>query len=110
MSTFQLSQPRAQVPVSKVLTVFIVFAILTFFFSLNADAGTTGTEFLALYTQIQGWATGYLGRIFAVSAFLVGCGFSAARQNPMPAIFGLVLAMIIGFGPTLISSILSATV
>ena len=62
------------------------------------------------YDLVVGWAKGYLGKIFAISAFLVGCGFAAARQNPMPAIFGLVLALIIGFGPDLIESMLTATV
>lgn len=76
----------------------------------SARAGVTGTEFQATYELIVGWAKGYLGKIFAVAAFLIGCGFSAARQNPMPAIFGLVLALIIGFGPGLIESILTATV
>ena len=75
-----------------------------------AKAGVTGTEFQATYDLIVGWAKGYLGKIFAVAAFLIGAGFSAARQNPMPAIFGLVLALIIGFGPGLIESILTATV
>ena len=76
----------------------------------TAKAGTTGPEFQATYDLIVGWAKGYLGKIFAVAAFLIGAGFSAARQNPMPAVFGLVLALIIGFGPNLIESILTATV
>lgn len=110
MSTFNLSAPRAQVPVSKLLTVGLIFAVLFFLVVFNADAGVTGLEFKATYELVVGWAKGYLGKIFAISAFLVGCGFAAARQNPMPAIFGLVLALIIGFGPGLIESMLTATI
>jgi conjugal transfer pilus assembly protein TraA len=97
-------------PSRKTLLIasFIVVAILATM--ATAKAGVTGTEFQATYDLIVGWAKGYLGKIFAVAAFLIGAGFSAARQNPMPAIFGLVLALIIGFGPSLIESILTATV
>jgi conjugal transfer pilus assembly protein TraA len=85
--------------------IFVIVALMA-----TAKAGVTGAEFQATYDLLVGWAKGYLGKIFAVAAFLIGCGFSAARQNPMPAIFGLVLALIIGFGPALIESILTATV
>ena len=87
------------------LAILTVIILMT-----RAKAGVTGTEFQATYDLIVGWAKGYLGKIFAVAAFLIGAGFSAARQNPMPAIFGLVLALIIGFGPALIESILTAVV
>ena len=75
-----------------------------------AHAGTTGTEFQDLYDLMIGWAKGYLGKIFAVVSFLVGIGFAAARQSMMPAVTGLTLAMVIGFGPSLIEKILTATV
>lgn len=95
---------RTTLIVASIIFVAII-ALMT-----TAKAGVTGTEFQATYDLIVGWAKGYLGKIFAVAAFLIGAGFSAARQNPMPAIFGLVLALIIGFGPSLIESILTATV
>lgn len=93
-------------------TFFIVslFFVSVIAMMAAAKAGVTGTEFQETYDLLVGWAKGYLGKIFAVAAFLVGCGFSAARQNPMPAVFGLVLALIIGFGPSLIERILTATV
>ena len=37
-----------------------------------AIAGTTGTEFTALYNMVKGWSEGYLGRTLAIAAFLVG--------------------------------------
>lgn len=75
-----------------------------------AHAGTTGDEFKEVYDLFIGWAKGYLGKIFAIAAFLIGCGFAAARQTPMPAIFGLIMALIIGFGPGLIEKILTAII
>lgn len=99
------SLPSRKTFLIATLCIVAVLAMMT-----AAKAGVTGTEFQATYDLIVGWAKGYLGKIFAVAAFLIGAGFSAARQNPMPAIFGLVLALIIGFGPSLIESILTATV
>lgn len=107
--TCQVATTR-QIQKSRILTAALVFIVLMFMLNLGADAGVTGLEFKATYDLVVGWAKGYLGKIFAICAFLVGCGFAAARQNPMPAIFGLVLALIIGFGPDLIESMLTATV
>lgn len=107
--TRQVATTR-QIQKSRILTAALVFIVLMFLLNLGADAGVTGLEFKTTYDLVVGWAKGYLGKIFAISAFLVGCGFAAARQNPMPAIFGLVLALIIGFGPDLIESMLTATV
>lgn len=100
--------PRAPSRKTLVLSTLIIMAVLLLM--AGAHAGVTGTEFQATYDMVVGWAKGYLGKLFAVAAFLVGCGFSAARQNPLPAIFGLVLALVIGFGPALIESILTATI
>ena len=97
-------------PSRKVMVLALLAMMFLVIFMAGANAGVTGTEFQSTYDLIVGWAKGYLGKIFAVAAFLVGCGFAAARQNAMPAIYGLVLALIIGFGPTLIESILTATI
>lgn len=97
-------------PSRKTMVVATAILVAILLMMAAAQAGVTGTEFQPTYELIVGWAKGYLGKIFAVAAFLIGAGFSAARQNPMPAIFGLVLALIIGFGPSLIESILTATI
>lgn len=101
----QTSTPSRKTLVIATMLLMVIMALMA-----TAHAGVTGVEFQPTYDLIIGWAKGYLGKIFAVAAFLIGAGFSAARQNPMPAIFGLVLALIIGFGPSLIESILTATV
>jgi conjugal transfer pilus assembly protein TraA len=97
-------------PSRKTFVVLSIVLAIAMVFMATVHAGTTGLEFKETFDLLVGWAKGYLGKIFAVAAFLIGCGFSAARQNPMPAIFGLVLALIIGFGPNLIDSILTATI
>lgn len=102
-------QHRSTLVSKRHLGIALTLAAIALLMS-SAHAGVTGTEFQETYDLIVGWAKGYLGKIFAIAAFLIGAGFSAARQNPMPAIFGLVLALIIGFGPSLIESILTAVV
>lgn len=101
----QTSTPSHKTLLIATMVLMAVMALMA-----TAHAGVTGTEFQVTYDLLVGWAKGYLGKIFAVAAFLIGAGFSAARQNPMPAIFGLVLALIIGFGPSLIESVLTATI
>ncbi len=105
-NTFANAMPtrKALIQWGIVLLVALVLCMAT------AQAGTTGDEFKETYDLVIGWAKGYLGKLFAMAAFLVGLGFSAARQNPMPAIFGLVLALIAGFGPSLIEKIMTATI
>lgn len=75
-----------------------------------ASAGVTGDEFQELYENAKNWADGYLGRAIAMLAFLLGAGWSAARQNMMPIIFGLILAILISIGPDLLDRLLSAVV
>ncbi|MBB3221702.1 TraA family conjugative transfer protein [Pseudoduganella umbonata] len=75
-----------------------------------ASAGTTGDEFKELYDNAKDWANGYLGRVIAMLSFLLGAGWSAAKQNMMPVIFGLILAIIISIGPALLEKVLSAVV
>lgn len=75
-----------------------------------ASAGVTGDEFKDLYEDANRWAEGYLGRAIAMLSFILGAGWSAARQNMMPVIFGIILAIIISIGPNLLDSVLSATV
>jgi conjugal transfer pilus assembly protein TraA len=94
----------------KLVLAVSFFAISMLLMVVAAQAGTTGTEFKELYDMFIGWAKGYLGKIFAILSFLIGCGFAAARQSPMPAVFGLIMAMIIGFGPGLIEKLLTAVI
>lgn len=75
-----------------------------------AHAGTTGTEFQALHTLLAGWANGYLGKALAIAAFLFGAGYGVAKQTIVPAILGIVFALIFAVGPGIIDGMLTATV
>jgi conjugal transfer pilus assembly protein TraA len=75
-----------------------------------AMAGTTGNEFAAMYNLILGWAEGYLGKAMAIAAFLFGAGFGVAKQTILPAVLGVVFALVFAVGPGIINGMLAATI
>jgi conjugal transfer pilus assembly protein TraA len=75
-----------------------------------AFAGTTGTEFQNLYTLVSGWSNGYLGRTIAVGAFLVGAIVGFAKSTAMPALVGVIFALLFAVGPGVIDGIASAVI
>lgn len=90
----------------------IVASVVTFLLlaAMTVSAGVTGVEFQGIYNKIKDWVGGYLGKSIALFAFLLGLGFGAARQSPIPAIVGIVFALFIAFGPTIIEGIATATI
>jgi conjugal transfer pilus assembly protein TraA len=59
---------------------------------------------------ILGWATGYLGKAMAIAAFLFGAGFGVAKQTILPAVLGIVFALVFAVGPGIINGMLAATI
>ena len=76
----------------------------------SAFAGTTGAEFQTMYTTLLNWATGYLGKAIAIAAFILGAGIGVARSSPIPALVGVVFALFMVYVPTIINSIMTATI
>lgn len=72
-------------------------------------AGDGGQEFEAVYEMIEGWATGTLGKIIALAALIVGIGFGLVCQSVIAAVIGISMALVLNFGPSVISNILTAT-
>lgn len=75
-----------------------------------AFAGTTGPEFQALFTMVSGWATGYLGKALAITAFLIGAVVGVAKSTAMPALVGLAFAMVFSIGPGVITGMMTAVI
>ena len=92
---------------------FAVVAPMALILALGASsafAGTTGAEFQTMYTTLLNWATGYLGKAIAIAAFILGAGIGVARSSPIPALVGVVFALFMIYVPTIIDSIMTATV
>ena len=75
-----------------------------------AIAGTTGTEFTALYNMVKGWSEGYLGRTLAIAAFLDGAIVGFAKSTAMPPLVGIIFAVCFAIGPGIIDGIASALI
>lgn len=88
----------------------LLLAVVASFFAAVAQAGTTGTEFQSLHTLLTGWANGYLGKALAVAAFLFGAGYGVAKQTIVPAILGIVFALVFAIGPGVIDGMLTALI
>ena len=77
----------------------------------DVSAGVGGqTEFGALYQYIKSLSEGFLGRTMAIFAFIVGLGIGIARASAIPAVVGIVFAIFVAYGPTIIDGIASATI
>lgn len=77
--------------------------------AVTVQAGTGGTEFQEVYDLLEDWATGTLGKIIALGALIVGIGFGLVRQSVIAAVVGIAMALVLNFGPTVISGIITAT-
>ena len=92
------------------LALIAPVALLLALGATSAFAGTTGAEFQTMYTTLLNWATGYLGKSIAVAAFILGAGIGVARSSPIPALAGVVFALFMVYVPTIIDSIMTATI
>jgi hypothetical protein len=73
-------------------------------------AGTTGTEFQAFFTMMEGWASGYLGKGIAFAALIFGAGVGVAKQDMTPAVVGVLFALIFTVGPSVINGMMTAVI
>jgi len=74
-----------------------------------ANAGTDAT-FSTIYTTVSGWATGSLGKLFAVAAFIIGMGIGLVKQSAMAVVLGIAFALIMAYGPGIIDQIVTFAV
>ncbi|MFA6120811.1 MAG: TraA family conjugative transfer protein [Sideroxydans sp.] len=77
---------------------------------ISAFAGTTGTEFLALYNWIMGIATGYAARAISIAAVVIGALMSLGKGSPMPILAGIGFAVFLAYLPGVVNGLLTATI
>lgn len=97
---------KNQVVVSGLLSALMVSSA----WATTAGGGVTGTEFQALFDMLVGWAEGYLGKALAIAAFVVGALIGFAKSTAMPALVGIVFAIVFGLGPTIINGMFAAVI
>ena len=74
----------------------------------SASSIPTTDSFYELYSFLDSAASGGLGTGIALSALLVGAGIGAAKASAMPAVGGVVIAAMFGFGPGLILDLVAS--
>lgn len=73
-----------------------------------ALAGTGGTaEFGTIYTTVQGWMQGTLGKVIALSALGVGLGMGVVRQSIMAVVLGVAMGLSSYYGPQILDNIIA---
>ena len=92
------------------ILIGLSFLVLLLIAADMATAGTTATEFQSVYTKVKDWITGYLGKAIALMAFLIGLGVGVVKSSPLPAVAGVVFALFVAFGPTIIEGIATALI
>lgn len=90
--------------------VLLIVAAILSMSTVSAFAGTAGTEFAGIVTQLLNWAQGSLGKAIAIAAFIVGAGMGLARGSAVPALIGIVVALFMAYIPGVINNIVSAVV
>ncbi len=75
-----------------------------------ANASTEGAEFTDLYDMLVGWSEGYLGKALAIAAFLTGAIVGFAKSTAMPALVGIVFAVVFSIGPGIIGGMMTAVI
>lgn len=91
--------------VSKLAIATLLISAATI---VDAHAGTD-TTFNSIVTMITNWTQGSLGKVLALSMFLIGVGMSVMRQSIAPVGVALAAALALFYGPTIISGVLTGT-
>lgn len=100
-----------QTIVNKAALIMLMIFCIHFFISDTALAGSVADTGLdPIVTKLTGWLNGAIGKIIAVTALIFAIIGGAIKFNPalIAGVFGIGLAA--GFGPTVITSLFSATI
>jgi conjugal transfer pilus assembly protein TraA len=89
---------------------FSTLALMALAMCGAAMAGTTDTEFQAIFNKIIGWAGGYAGKSLAVVSLIVGIMAGLGRSNFIPVVAGAGFALALGFGPGILAGIVTAVI
>lgn len=93
-------------------TVYAVLAIsfiIAMLFSVNSIAGSGGSAFTSIWTEISGWADGVPGKIITLLAFFASL-FNVLKQNYYMAMGAFIGGMLLSQSVTIINVFLTATI
>lgn len=88
----------------------ITLAVMSVVVPDVAFAANGDTDFQDLYTMLQNWSQGTLGRSIALMFLLVGLGVGVIRGSIMGAVGCIAAAMALFIGPQIIDNIFTALI
>ncbi|WP_234484830.1 TraA family conjugative transfer protein [Noviherbaspirillum pedocola] len=86
------------------LLAFVVVAAMV---SGSAIAGSDST-FATVSTNLDGWMTGSLGKVFSLAALAVGLGIGVIKQSILSVATGVGVALASSIGPGVLTNMFSA--
>ena len=91
----------------KKLTTTVAMAAPAALVVGSAVAGTGGTEFGAIVTQLTDWLEGGLGQVLALGALAVGLGIGIVQQSILSVVVGIAMAIAVFYGPGVLTGIIT---
>lgn len=73
----------------------------------SAVAGSGGTEFAAISTQLTDWLEGGLGQVLALGSLAVGLGIGIVQQSIMSVVVGIAMSIAVFYGPGVLTGIIT---
>ena len=97
---------------NEILTIalFILISALFVFFPELSFAGTGGEELQEVVTKTEGMITGNGGKLIALASVIGGVVWSAASGSLKNLIVPVVLGMVLGIGPSVVTGGISALI
>jgi len=74
----------------------------------TAIAGSGGSEFAGIVTQLTDWLEGGLGQVLALGALAVGLGIGIVQQSIMSVVVGIAMAIAVFYGPGVMTGIVTS--
>lgn len=83
--------------------------VMAFVAAAPAMASTTNTDFDTVFQTLRDWTEGSLGRVLSIAMVIIGITMGVARQSIMAFAIGIAAGLGLYTAPTVIESIVSAT-
>ncbi|QIR16439.1 hypothetical protein [Shewanella aestuarii] len=94
----------------KVIGVALVASFLiALLYSMETVAGSGGSAFTTIWTEISGWADGVPGKIITLLAFFAAL-FNVLKQNYYMAVGAFIGGMLLSQSVTIINVFLTGTI
>lgn len=71
-------------------------------------ASNTDTTFQNVFTLVDAWLTGSLGKTIAIAALAVGLGIGIVKQSILAVVIGISMALALSLGPGVIEGVFNA--